>query len=105
MPVNPYLAPGGDRKQTITSTLLISRGPEELSIMPRSHSQRKEQRHLAPRTSSTLLVGAKSCGLGFSLSQAFQKPAAYREREVQETRLKLNMLNGAQMYETGKERA
>ena len=73
---------------------------EELSGVPRSHSQGKECRHLAPRAVSALLVGAKSCGLGFSVSQSFQKPEAYQEREF---RLKLNMLNGAQMCETGNE--
>lgn len=55
---------------------------------------------------SALPVGAKCCGLGFSQSQAFQKPKAYQERELHwEIRLTLNMLNGAQMYETENEQA
>lgn len=49
--------------------------------MPRSHSQRKQCRHLAPSTGSAPGAGAESCGLGFSQSQAFRKPEAYQEGE------------------------
>ena len=89
-----HLAPGEGRAP---GAITIS---EELSRVPRPHSPWKECRHLAPSAVSALLVGAKSCGLCFSLSQSFQKPEAYQEREF---KLKLNMLNGVQVCETGNE--
>ncbi|CAN0252152.1 unnamed protein product, partial [Rangifer tarandus platyrhynchus] len=67
---------------------------EELGGVRRPHSQGTECRHLAPSAASALLVAAKSCGLCFGLSQSFQKPEAYQESEL---KLKLNMLNGAQI--------
>lgn len=89
-----HLAPGGGRAP---GAITIS---EELDGVRRPHSQGTECRHLAPSAASALLVAAKSCGLCFGLSQSFQKPEAYQESEF---KLKLNMLNGAQMCETGNE--